>query len=349
MPVGISVSGSLSTTKIPPLPFNGRKTITFFHLNSARNRPHRHHQVTTTTEYTSKLVTVLKGALSTAGGPGAECLLLQTLGQAGLLPFHKGVAPHIEMGDAFRYWLLLAKKVEKAPLFPLEDFADLLTVMTPVAGKDPKFQNLTARVDELLSKRTSGFVAADKCRDRAVKYLEADQYIPAIKQFHSARVKWFAAETLKGSVLSMMTLARCYQELGLLFAGAYYALGAALVTFRSEDETVKRLFPAAVFLAADCYYGAGATLTYLQLMQGALFAHGGYTTNLAANDGHLAALINRLLPSRRCPPGPVGADSPTRTIFSPFVPPAGPRGSPSVMRRTSASPTAWRSRLRPGL
>lgn len=237
-------------------------------------------------EYTSKLVAALKDALNTARGPGAECLLLQTLGQAALLPFHQGVTPHIDMRDTFRYWLLLAKKVDKAPLFPLEDFADLLTIMTPVAGKDSKFQALTGRVDELLSKRTSGFVAAKKCRDRAMKYLEADQYIPAIKQFHSARVKWFTAETLKDSVLSMMTLARCYQELGLSFAGAYYALGAALITFRSEDETVKRLFPATVFLAADCYYGAGATLTYLQLMQAALFAHGGYTKNPGDLEAH---------------------------------------------------------------
>ncbi len=245
-----------------------------FHIDSARLH-----------DWTKKLWAVLKAALSKAAGPGARCSLLATIGYAGLLPYRRSSEAELDMADTFRYWTLLLNDVDKARLFPLENFADLLTIMTPIAGKDARFRDLTARVDELLTERTSGFTAAEKCRDRAIKYLEAGQTIDAIKQFHSARVKWFAAETLKGSVLSMMTLAKCYEDLGLSFAGAYYALGAALVIFRSEEEAVKHLFPQAVFLAADCYYGAGATITYLQLLEGALLAHGGY----AKEPGNLEA------------------------------------------------------------
>lgn len=229
-------------------------------------------------EWTKKLWGMLKRVLAAAkvNSPAARCAALETLGYAGLMPYRKGSQPKLDANDTFRYWHMMLKDIRNAPLFPLEDFADLLTHITPVLGKDERFVELTRRIDELLSKRTSGFSAAEKCRDRALKYMEADEYVAAIKQFHFARVKWFAAETLKGSVLSMLTLATCYQRLGLPFAGAYYALGAALISFRSDDEAVKRLFPQAAFLAADCYYSAGATLTYLQVMNGALYAHGGF-------------------------------------------------------------------------
>lgn len=135
---------------------------------------------------------------------------------------------------------------------------------------------LTQRVDQLLEQRTGGFVAAEKCRDRAVAYLEAEQFIPAIKQMHSARIKWFSAETLKGSVLAMLTLAHCYSQLGLSYAAAYYALGAVLITFRSDKDDLKSLFRRAAFHAADHFYRAGASITYLQTLTLAFHAHGAY-------------------------------------------------------------------------
>lgn len=253
-------------------------TITLlFYCSGAHMRGHFQIAPDQLHDWTVEIWKLLKAALSKAPGPGSRCSVLQQLGHAGLLPYRKGSTPEMDMGDTFRYWKMLLKVVHKAPMFPLEDFADQLTAIIPIAGKDARFLDVTSRVDELLSSRTSGFVAAEKCRDRAVKYLESDQYIPAIKQFHSARVQWFAAETLKGSLLSMLMLAKCYRDLGLAFAGAYYALGAALVAFRSEDEGVKHLFPRAIFMAADCYYSTGATLTYLQILQVAFLAHGTYS------------------------------------------------------------------------
>ena len=257
-----------------------------FYCSAARRYGHFDIDPARLHDWTTEIWKLLKAALSGALGPGARCSFLQTLGYAGLLPYRKGSDAVLDLVDTFRYWKLLIKEVVKAPLFPLENFADLLTAMTPIVGKDPRFQELTAQVDELLSERTSGFVAAEKCRDRAIKYLDSNQYIAAIKQFHSARVKWFAAETVRGSVLAMMTLAKCYQRLGLAYAGAYYALGAALIAFRADNDGIKRLFPRAVFLAADCYYSAGATISYLLLLRGALLAHGGFARDPGDLEAH---------------------------------------------------------------
>ncbi len=243
-------------------------------------------------EWTSTLSGEVMDVLRHAAGPDTRCLALQTIGHVSLLPFRKGVAPQYDMKDTFRYWSMLVKEVNRSPMFPLESFADVLTIMTPVVGKNARFLAITSRVDVLLSKRTGGFIAAEKCRDRAIQHLESGQYLSAIKLLHTSRKQWFTAETLHGSVLSMLMLANCYLDIGLCFAGAHYALGAALVSFRSDDDRIKHLFPRAVFLAADCYYAAGATVTYLTLLRGALFAHWEYGKN--SSDLHTPDLMQNM-------------------------------------------------------
>ncbi len=237
-------------------------------------------------EWSKTLVRRLKSLLATTSLPGRRCLMLQLLGNASRLQFLHGVEPRLETEDMFRYWDLMTKEVEKALLFPLEQFADLLTVLTPHVGGEPQFMKLTRKVDELLESRTGAFVAAEKCRDRAVAYMDAEQFIPAIKQLHATRVKWFTAETLKGSILAMLTLADCYSRLGLQYAAAYYALGAVIVAFRSDSEALKPLLSRATFVAADHFYRAGASITYLQLLTLAFYAHNTYARNPGDLDQH---------------------------------------------------------------
>lgn len=236
--------------------------------------------------WTVQLERRLKSLLKNATTSGLRCVLLELLGMSSRLPFRKGVEPNVQVDDMFRYWLRLTKEIPKAPLFPLEQFANVLTVIAPHIGDDARYSRLTQDVDKLLESRTGGFVAAEKCRDRAVSYMEADQFIPAIKQLHSARIRWFSAETIKGSVLSMLTLAHCYSKLGLDYAAAYYSLGAMIVAFRSEKESLKPLFCRAAFLAADYFFRAGASVTYLQTLTLAFHAHGAYAKAPGDLDQH---------------------------------------------------------------
>ena len=237
---------------------------------------HLHAEIPQLHAWTKQLVARLTYLLSQTSAPGLRCSLLQSLGTASRLQFRKGLEPELDTEDLFKYWGMLAEEVAYAPLFPLEQLADLLTILAPHLGDDPRFQDLTRRIDELLEDRTGGFVAAEKCRDRAVAHLDAGQIIPSIKQLHTARIKWFSAETLRGSVLAMLTLADCYSRLGLGFAAAYYALGAVIVTFRSQDDSLKKLLARSSFIAADHFYSVGASITYLQVLTLAFFGHGTY-------------------------------------------------------------------------
>ena len=64
--------------------------------------------------------------------------------------------------------------------------------MMKFLGEDERFLKITQRTDELLTKRSSGYVAAEKCRDRAMAYYERGWYLYAIKQLHQAKIQWFS-------------------------------------------------------------------------------------------------------------------------------------------------------------
>lgn len=130
-----------------------------------------------------------------------------------------------QIDEAFSWWMKLMTVVDKAPLFPLEHFADRLTQFIGLFNEVPAYHELTRKVDILLSKRFGSFTAAEKCRDRAIALHEAGKMLDAINQLHQSKINWFSAETIEYSLLSMLLIAQCYQRLGLLFAAKYYARG----------------------------------------------------------------------------------------------------------------------------
>jgi hypothetical protein len=216
--------------------------------------------------------------------PSTRAQLLQFRGQ---LAIHNvtdaGVGPSHE--SPFIWWNELLDLVPAAPLFPLDRFADCLTAMCAYAHRLPGYAELTARVDDALSKREGGFAAAAKCRDRAVALHKSGQTLDAIAEIHKAKVNWFAAETLRGSVLAMLVVGQWYRELGLFFAAKYYALAAAHVALHSGGHAVQQKVPSALFEAALCDYGLGAWAGFLDLTGCALRCH----QKLALEPGNIEA------------------------------------------------------------
>jgi hypothetical protein len=236
--------------------------------------------------WTKSLITKIEDALENAIGYGTRCRLLQIRGQASLLQFRISTSPEINLEEAFDWWFKLLKEIENAPLFPLEDFADLLTIIAKVAGDNERFLELTQTTDELLTNRSSGYIAAEKCRDRAIAYYEIGQYLTAIKQLHQSKIKWFSAETLRGSLMSMLLLSNCYQKLGLVYAAKYYAAGVAFLAHHDDEDNVKRLIPKALFMFAElCYFG-GEWLTFGHVSELALVAHNIYDEHPLDFDRH---------------------------------------------------------------
>ncbi|HVQ38103.1 MAG TPA: hypothetical protein VMS31_11255, partial [Pyrinomonadaceae bacterium] len=170
-----------------------------------------------------------------------------------------------KLGEAIAWWTKLLDKVKSAPLYPLERLADRLTDFIRIFDEPDAYTEFAQRLDTLLAERSGGFVAAEKCFDRAVVLYEKGNLRGAINELHQSKVKWFAAETLQRSLKSILFISHCYSELGLQLAAKYYAMAAAYMALRSNDPNVRALSAAALATAAECDYLQGAWCGFLEL------------------------------------------------------------------------------------
>jgi hypothetical protein len=186
------------------------------------------------------------------------------------------LSPHSrikQIENGFKWWMKLTDVMEDAPLFPLEAFADRLTKFIHLFYDEPAYHELTRRVDALLSKRFGSFTAAEKCRDRALALYDNGKLLPAINQLHQSKINWFTAETLGQSMLAMLFIAQCYEQLGLCLAAKYYALGVASIALHSQDNDLKPFIPRALLSAAQYDYAQGAWCGFMETVDIGLLNH----------------------------------------------------------------------------
>jgi len=214
--------------------------------------------------------------LKTVKGVNTQCSLLENKARAYMLPHLEGEEPSRNLDKAFEYWNELVGLVQKAPLFPLEHFSDTLGALTPFIGTDPRFLEITNEVDQLLANRVGGFAAAGKCRDRAVAFHDNGQILLAIDHLHRAKINWFSAETLRGTIVASRFIAESYSELGLMYAAKYYLLSASYLAFHSKDDDVRDHISKSFFQVAEDLYKAGEWLTLFSFMELALLSHHHY-------------------------------------------------------------------------
>lgn len=101
---------------------------------------------------------------------------------------------------------------------------------------------------------------------------EKGEILRALKEVHVAKIKWYADETLRGAVLMMRFISRCYSDLGLTFASKYYALAAAHISVNSDNEGVKEYVSQALFEAAKADYLFGYFIKYTYYNKNFYFA-----------------------------------------------------------------------------
>lgn len=212
--------------------------------------------------WSKSLVSHLNSVISKTTGPNTLTELLQTRAHAAHLPFVKGTSPQFEVDEIFKWWERVINSAKKAPLFPVEDFADLLTKVAPYIGDDQRFSSLMRKLDKLLEERSKGYLIAEKSRDRAIEFFKAGKTLQAIDDLHRAKVRWFTGDTLYGSLLSLLTLSDCYLRLGLCYAAKYHALGAVFLIAKSSDDEIRSLFTSALFQLCSCEYTSGEWMTF---------------------------------------------------------------------------------------
>ena len=177
------------------------------------------------------------------------------------------------LGSTVCYWMEAANLVEESPLFPLERFADQLSSLAYIIGDDPGYEPLIRRVDDLLARRIGDSAVAGKAQDRAISFYRNGRLLRSVAELHEAKVRWYTHESLEGSVLAMLFIAKCYCDLGLDYAAKYYALAAANRAAGSTDPDLLQLVPRALALAAECDYLQGNWVRFLGLTDLTVAAH----------------------------------------------------------------------------
>ena len=177
-------------------------------------------------------------------------------------------------------WHQVVSMIEAAPLFPLEAFSDVLTTLVPFLGGNAKFNELTEKTDDLLAVRVGSFAVADKCRDRALEYKNKGDLIGALREFHRAKINWFAKEALYGSLLSMLLIAEVYREFGLLYAAKYYAMAVVYVAQRAEDDRIKPFVARGLISLAEFEYLNGEWAHFVEHADLAMNSLGLYSPDL---------------------------------------------------------------------
>ncbi|EDE7185587.1 hypothetical protein BXO55_02570 [Salmonella enterica subsp. enterica serovar Enteritidis] len=223
--------------------------------------------------WTTSIIKHINSKLSSTNNDNIKAELLMIRAHSACLQFQKGTEPSSSIDEMFRWWLKLIKAVKKAPLFPLDSFADFLTDMAPYFGEHPEYFNLTSQLDELLIERTKGYVVADKCRDRAMKFMDAGKLILAIDELHRTKITWFNGDMIKGSLLSSLILSKIYLDMGLSYAAKYHAMSAIFVIDSTENDKISKLIEPALFQLGRCLYSSGDWIGYSEFFPFMLIAH----------------------------------------------------------------------------
>jgi hypothetical protein len=253
-------------------------TALLIHLNNVVTRPGQsgarggigHQEVAA---WRGMIEQALDAALQNPSGPSGRCMLLETRGMIALIP-EPGVGYEAYAERVLDRYFDVVEAIPDAPMYPLGRFADRLTNLMHVLGDSPRFQDLTERVDALVADRAGPAAAAAKARDRAMVFWRREEWLSAVSQFQLAATKWFAAETVWGTVASWLFIAECYRNLRLYSAAKLYALAAAFTASHSHQPRVLGLLPRALYVAAEADHRQGAWLNFLGLHGASRLAFG---------------------------------------------------------------------------
>ena len=93
-----------------------------------------------------------------------------------------------------------------------------------------------------------------------MELFRAERLLEALDEFHRAKVQWWSGDTLRGSLLAMLMIARLYLELRLPAAAKAHGLAVATSALQSADEDLADLVPRGLLIAAHADFASGAWL-----------------------------------------------------------------------------------------
>lgn len=202
----------------------------------------------------------------------------------GLLVVHPDTP--IDTAEAMGHLDRLADLLPKAPLFPVASIGRLFQMMAPALASDARYPRVRDALDAAIAAVSGDSAAAARCRDRAMAFRRAGRPLDALAEMHQAKIRWFAGDTLRGSLLAMRLIASLYSELRLPHAAKQYALTVAWNAAASDDTGLHDLIPEALIDAMDAAYVAGAWHDAAALARMAILAHANLAENALDLEAH---------------------------------------------------------------
>lgn len=193
---------------------------------------------------------------------------------------------HIRVEPLMTTLVDLSELLPAARTFPVQTICDLFEAFSPILAVHDHYEKVRNALDEALGSVEGDNAVAERCRSRALSLMKSEKPLLALREFHKARINWFHGDTLRGSLLAMLTISKIYDDLRLPQAAKGYALAAGAVAVSSHDADVIDLVGDSLFQVFHCSYAAGTWLDATAFGQLALLAHGTYAEDAFDHEQH---------------------------------------------------------------
>lgn len=180
----------------------------------------------------------------------------------------------------------LAGLLPIARAFPVQTICDLFEAFSPVLAAHADYERVRNALDEAIGSVEGDNAVAERCRSRALSLIKSGKPLLALREFHKAKINWFHGDTLRGSLLAMLTIASVYADLKLPHAAKKYALTASSIAVSSPDSEDMDLVGTSLIQAFHHCYTAGAWVDATALSQLAIQAHGIYAEDAFDREQH---------------------------------------------------------------
>ena len=214
-------------------------------------------------------------------------------GQRQLIPAPAS-AELVDADGAIQAWLKFARLAKKAPLAPVESVSTIVGLLAPVLVERDGYRELVDLLDGLQAQVGGDSSAAERSRDRALALLEQGRPLDALSDLHEAKVRWWHGDTIRGSLLALMFLSRCYEELGLSIAARQEALVAVGLASAHGDEDDLDIIATGLMAVAHLDYSSGSWFAAVDSYLVASWAHSSYHEDpfnvQTSEDSHAAFL-----------------------------------------------------------
>lgn len=232
--------------------------------------------------------------------PASENQLCLWLELQGNIDLHAQLrVGRLDLSSCIAPWMRLTEILPDAPMFPVQEFHDLIVRFAEEMEAPPIFDDLLNRVRPFLTERAGAGALAESHFCRAQRFLDTNQIPRALRELHSARLNWFGHETIGEAAHCCLLLSRCYHRLGLHFAAIYYALVASFIFANAAQVSLQDHVHEGLHDAAEAAYIQGHWCLFFELVGPALSVQF-HTSTAGLNvdeSPHLQWLLENLPPA----------------------------------------------------